>query len=60
MLGSTYGFFGGVSGGAEGNARVLTLTVRPASMVAGLAVALLTALSWGTAQDTADKTVPGD
>ncbi|MFI5287637.1 MAG: PQQ-binding-like beta-propeller repeat protein [Candidatus Dormibacteria bacterium] len=38
MLVSAHGFFGGVSGSAEGNARVLTLTVRPTSIVAGLAV----------------------
>ncbi len=39
MLGSAHGFFGGLSGSAEGNARELTLTVRPASSVAGLALA---------------------
>jgi outer membrane protein assembly factor BamB len=39
VLGSTYGFFGSESGSAEGNARVLTVTVRPASIVAGFALA---------------------
>jgi hypothetical protein len=39
VLGSAHGFFGGVSGSAEGNARVLTLTVRLASSVAGLVLA---------------------
>jgi outer membrane protein assembly factor BamB len=39
VLGSTNGFFGGESGSAEGNARVLTLTVRRASIVAGFALA---------------------
>ena len=38
VLGSTYGFFGGESGSAEGNARVLTVTMRPASIVAAFAL----------------------
>jgi outer membrane protein assembly factor BamB len=39
VLGSTYGFIGSESGSAEGTARVLTVTVRPASIVAGFALA---------------------
>src|ERR1700722_13044108 len=39
MLGSAHGLFGGVSGSAEGNARVFSLRVRPVSIFAALALA---------------------